>query len=312
MAWFFIPLGIIAISLTVIGIIVGRKVPRTKSLRAELMRQEKQAKVKLGIIEKRIARQVKTVGSKAGKVLAPVWDKTKKASSGAYSKALELEEQYKKEIQQERVEERSKTLEGKSEEKEQLVKNAIKECRAHLKKDELEKAEHKCIEAISLDPKSVEGYELLGDIYQKQDMIPDAEEVFSHLLKLVPAGHHIHAKLGDIRASQGRWIDAAASYELACEIAGDNAGYFFALGECRMKQGQHSKALEALEKAVEFEPANPKYLDFLIEEAITCGNKLAAQNGFSALKKVNPENGKLSEFKQRIGQMGRRWDKKKM
>jgi hypothetical protein len=71
-----------------------------------------------------------------------------------------------------------------------------------------------------------------------------------------------------------------------------------------LKVGQADVAKESILQAVELEPQNPKYLDLLIEIAIICGNKDLALKGYGELRLVNPENQKLSSFKDRIYKIG--------
>ena len=62
----------------------------------------------------------------------------------------------------------------------------------------------------------------------------------------------------------------------------------------------HAKACEFAKKAVDKRPGNPKYLDMYIEAALAAKLFADAQEGIKSLEQVNPENQKISEFKERL------------
>jgi Flp pilus assembly protein TadD len=72
------------------------------------------------------------------------------------------------------------------------------------------------------------------------------------------------------------------------------------LGSVFKQKGDFDKALYFFSKAVELEPTKPKSLDFLVDISIIIGNKELAKSALKKLKEVNPENGKIEEFEQRI------------
>ena len=96
-------------------------------------------------------------------------------------------------------------------------------------------------------------------------------------------------------------MDEAISYYQQAALLGDTlAPRFFHLAELLLKVAQPETAKEAICSACELEPKNPRYLDLLIETAIICDDKLLAEKTWEDLRIVNPDNNKLSDFKERI------------
>jgi len=64
--------------------------------------------------------------------------------------------------------------------------------------------------------------------------------------------------------------------------------------------GDKEKALSSLQKAQQLEPNNPKILDRILHVSILLGNKPLAEEAYDKIVRVNPENGKLEDYKKRI------------
>jgi len=127
-------------------------------------------------------------------------------------------------------------------------------------------AEKIYIDIISHNPKSIDAYEGLGNLYIKSGQLEQARETLKFTLRLAP----------------------------------DDASVNVSLAELEIAQGNHKTALEYLRKAVDKRSKNPKYLDFYIEAALESGSLKDARKGIKALKQVNAENKKLEEFERRF------------
>ena len=269
------------------------------------MQKERQARVKLQLIEKRLERKARDAQSVVWKALQPVWRQGVSAARRLYDKILEIEKSYQEEIEKEKREKIHQKASSDPPHQARLQEQEyIDEGKRLMEEGSLEQAERKFIDAIAVNPRSLESYTLLGQLYEEQEEFQQAEEVYRYVVKLTPANPAVHASLARVLRKRGRLQEAAEIFRLAADIAENDASYFFSCGECWQEIGDHEQACELFMKARECEPANPRYLDACIDEAIRCGNRLLAQDAFDTLKKVNPENKKLEEFKQRIDQMG--------
>jgi len=127
-------------------------------------------------------------------------------------------------------------------------------------------SEKKFIQVISLDYRNVEAYDGLGKVYLAQKDYEHAIEAFQHALKLEDKSSGVH-----------------------CDIC-----------QVYKELGDFDKAVLYIQKAIELDPNNPKYLDALIEISILKKNRFLAKEAYRKLKKVNPENQKLSELEKKI------------
>jgi protein O-GlcNAc transferase len=168
--------------------------------------------------------------------------------------------------------------------------------------EDYDEAEKKYIEIISLEPKNVEAYRGLGNLYFIQNNYEDAKQTFNHVLKINKEDDMAYAKLGAIAAESGDLKDAKDSYLQSINIQ-NKAIHFFELAEVCYKLEEYADATKNLEKALEIEPNNPKYLDILITVCIAAKNKAKAADVLDRLNEVNPDNQKIEEFAAEIKEL---------
>lgn len=185
-------------------------------------------------------------------------------------------------------------------EKENKTKDLIKEAQNFFTVQNYDKAEELYIAALRLNPKSTVIYRGLADTYLAKKAYDEAVATYEFLLTLDKKDDNVLIKLGEIKELQNK-LDEAISYYQQAALLGDTlAPRFFHLAELLLKVGQPETAKEAIRSACELEPKNPRYLDLLIETAIICDDKLLAEKTWEDLRIVNPDNNKLSDFKERI------------
>jgi len=130
----------------------------------------------------------------------------------------------------------------------------------------VEIAEKKYIDIIAADPRNIEAFEGLGDLYYEQGMFSEAKETFKHVLKLDPSS-------------------ATAAYDLA---------------HISKEEGDVSSARTYIRQALSREPKNVKYLDLDIELALEAKDKLGAQESIAVVRAVNPDNQKLDSWDEKL------------
>ncbi|MDO8505256.1 MAG: hypothetical protein Q7S48_01585 [bacterium] len=243
----FIVIAIILAAIAVIGIIAVRKFPQLASMNIEQSPAEKLKRVKEKIAIKRIMRQIKIVKKKV--VTPENWARVKYVVRDAYQKLKLLEEKYK-----------VHTSEGK-------IQLFLKRGRGALA-DDLELAEQCFLDVITLDPRNLESYESLLQIYLSKRQVQEAVELLDFLVKL---------------------------------NSGSSGRYLFEVAGALLRSGDSKGAWQYGVQAGSFEPTNPKYLDFLLELAILEKHKREGEKYLEELREVNPENGKIEEFEKRLG-----------
>jgi tetratricopeptide (TPR) repeat protein len=198
---------------------------------------------------------------------------------------------------------KKKTKELSSKEKEEKSRELLKTAQSFFAGGNYEKAEELYIGALRLDPKSEIIYRGLADTYLAKKSYNEAVETYEFLLSLNKNDDNVLIKLGEIKEIQNKLDDAIGYFQRAAIIGDSSAPRFFHLAELLLKVGQPEVAKEAIMEACALEPRNPKYLDLLIETAIICHDKSLAEKTFQELRLVNPENHKLTDFKERIARL---------
>lgn len=148
----------------------------------------------------------------------------------------------------------------------QKIRALLSEGEELYKAEDYDQAERKFIQVVSLDHKNVEAYDSLGKVYLAKKDYEHAIEAFQHALKLEKDSSNVH-----------------------CDIC-----------QVYREIGDFEKAVMYIKKAIELDPNNPKYLDYLIEISILRKDRFLAKETLRKLEKVNPENQKLSEIKEKI------------
>ena len=294
-------LVIIIIALAVIIFLVIRKFPHLANLDLHNLPEEKIYQKKREIINKRIEKSSGLLKEKIIKMLVPVgkiWGKLQlqfRIYVGKIERLLHHEQVLK-------TKQKNKVV--NKEESEEKIEQLISSGEQQLAAGNFDQAEEIFISAIKIDPKSAIAYRGLGDTYLAKNSIEEARQTYKFLIKMEPDDDSVLVKLAEIAESQGDMEEAIQYYQHAVLMNDSFSPRFYHLAELLVKVGQPQVAVESILQAVELESQNPKYLDLLIEIAIICGNKELALKGYGELRLVNPENQKLSSFKDRIYKIG--------
>ncbi len=260
-----IPLIAILASLSVILAIIIRKFPQAAALDVANMPAEKHSEVKKHILQSRIERKFR---SSFSHLFSGVRRMTKGVGErmGSVKEHLRhMDQLMQKSKQAAREVERRPEL---TEEQKRLTL-ILAEADELIKLERYQDAEKKFIEAISLDPKHIEAYRGLGELYLLQNEFDQAKETFIYILKLDPSDHQAH----------------------------------FELAEVHERMGNLEEAVKEVETALEFEPEHIKYLDFLLTAYLEQGNKEQAQAVLERIADINPENNKFDQWREQINEL---------
>ncbi len=275
-----------------------KKFPQTARVDVNSLPETKLQALKKNMLDKRLRRKLGAKGEIVWKKLKPVLILLKKIIISLYHDLLEKEKQ----LRAKRMQSRTATAVG-MDSLQQRVGELVKQAKSLFKKDDFIEAEKIFLEVISLDPKNIEAFEGLGDLYLKQKKYNEAKETYNYLLKLSHTEAHYHDKLGKVAKEQGRLQEAEMEFFQSVGLNSQNANYLFDLAEVYILEEEYEKAVEFINKALDLEPNNPKYLDSLLEISIIRKDKVKAGEVLFKLEQVNPENNKISELRQRIEQL---------
>ncbi len=287
--WIILLLVIIAICLVWLLFIIFKKMPEVSNLDIASMQADKQGRARVKILEAKLSRRGQKINTGLGKVAAPIFGLIGSRLKRFKATVVVWEEKYKQKPKKERA--HPKTLDELFVEIDELVA-----------KEDLAGAEKKAIEVIARNKKNVRAYEVLGNIYFASQSWDQAEEIYKYLIKLSLLGDKKKSRTADLIKSQ-KLEDLETSFLGVIEVDPKIAIYYYRLGEVFESNERWDKALDSFLKSSTVEPNNPKYLDKIIELAIKVGDSGLAKKTYRHLKKINPENSKVEEYKEELDKL---------
>ncbi len=293
----YIALAILVISVGVVLIIFFRKFPVLSSINIKELPWHQQDEVKADLIEHRLFRKLKTAAIWGRKRAHPFREWLEGRVRALRAWIRHLEQKYEVPVQQLSSEDKAG--------REKQIARLFDESAELFKAKEYHLAEKKMIEVISLDPKKVDAYKTLGEVYFAMKDYRHAKEVLHYVLKLNQQDDELHARLGRIAASEGHFEEARQEYVASIALKYQLADHHIDLAETQMQLGNMQEARKSFEEALRLEPSNPRNLDAFLEFAITIKDQSLAKSTLAKLRDVNPENQKLKEFEDRIDNLGK-------
>ncbi len=282
-----IPLILILISLAVIIIIAVRKFPVLANLDIESIQAERESKFKERIISNRIKRNFFKYYVKIARVVKPIGQAIGNFFKWGQVRLAEYKE--------------SHSINDVNREKgQQVINKLFADIEDLIKKEDLEKAEDKLVEVIGLDSKNIKAFKSLGDLYFERKDYHEAKQTFEHVLKLLEKEESTYSPT-PLAVEDGR--GGLAEEEDARDITSQLAGVYFDLAIVDKATDNFDGALASINKAFKLEPNNPRYLDTKLEISIIKKDKISALEAYDNLVKVNPENQKLADFKEKIDEL---------
>jgi tetratricopeptide (TPR) repeat protein len=255
-----IPLILICASLFIIIVVVVRKFPALANLDVENMPAEKEARFKEQIITGRMQKSLAKWKVRLGKVFGFFGGMIGGLFKFIQRKLQEAKKNYGSHPSAMPAEDKETIISGL------LVKNSTLDDRENF-----EEKEANLIKIIELEPQNSEAFIILGNLYAVNKKYEEGKQAFAHVLKLL--GNEEFDKQAEV------YYDLAAIYR---------------------DTGEAVNSLETIKMAAKLAPNNPRYLDALLEISIINKDKITAQDALEKLAAVNPENGKLAEFKAAI------------
>jgi len=274
---------VIGISVIVILFVLIKKLPKLKVLDVNTVPEEKSAKVRNRILVDRMKRKTDVSKAVFHKVGTPFWNICKNVCGKISKRFRDLEKKYQKE---------AGNTGGSTTDIKGRINSLMAETESFFKAEKYKDAEKKYIEIITLDPKNLKAYKGLGEVYINLKEYKQALETYIFVLKL-------EQKSGKAVAKQGKEGQKINTFTNAHELADAHID----LGEVYQMMEKYKEAMNHYKKALAFEPNNPRNLDQMIELSLIVKEKDLGLEMIARLEKTNPENQKLREYKDKVGQL---------
>ncbi len=255
---FIIPIVFILIGISSLGILFVRKMPKLRVISVDSIPKERVRRVKEQIILQKIQRAGGEKFRGLFKLISFVGKEGTKSARRVVQRLYAIEQYYEKL--------KRTASEGHHTYDEETIKRLVKEAETLVAKEELIPAEKIYIDIVSHNPKSVDAYEGLGNLYLSNGQFDQSRETLQFALRLSP----------------------------------NDASILVSIAELELKLDNPKAAVVHLRKAILKRAKNPKYIDFYIEASLKAGSLKDAQEGIRMLKEVNPENNKIQDFEERF------------
>ncbi|HEY9723397.1 MAG TPA: tetratricopeptide repeat protein [Oscillatoriaceae cyanobacterium] len=143
--------------------------------------------------------------------------------------------------------------------------------------------------AIDHEPANPRLHEILGDVYVKQNLYPQALAEYSEAIRLNPENSYLYTLQGDVYMQLKRPAEAVTSYAQALKIDPDETPALVALGNADAKQGHFSDAEALYLKALHQQPDADVYFN-LGQVYHWDHNRGAAEKAFEQALIQDPEH----------------------
>jgi tetratricopeptide (TPR) repeat protein len=193
------------------------------------------------------------------------------------------------------------------------IKTLLTEARSLMRDLKWADAERRCLEILSLDARQAEAYKLLGQIYLKQKLYPQAKETFEYLVKTKKADDATYAGLAEIHEASGGDLSRAEAMRLKAVEASPRqphrqaeAAQFF------LARGEAGRAWPFAKRASELEPQSAKYLELSLETAILLGDRNEAEGRYRRLRLLSDDPNRFQTWKEKIESLPEKPGKRKL
>lgn len=299
MMWYFISIGILAIvSGSIMTWFIVRAWPKITLLDVHKLPDVKESSKKDEILRRRVAAMEarKTKGMGVTKMwFMALWNSIQEKFRGSVDKLERtLLNEQRLPVEQVQMEPGERAAE---------IRALLRDADTAFTGGGYEAAEAAYIAVINLDGKNVAAYMGLGNVYLAEKHVNEARETFKFALHLDKKNELAYVRLAEIAEEDGNLEAAVEYYQQAVLLNDGIPTRYFKLYELLAVLKQPETALAAIREALALDPQNPKYLDNFITASIIVGDKKLAEEGYQRLRLVNPENQKLSVFRERIKEM---------
>ena len=254
MLFWLIPIIVFTLSLSVVLVIVLRKIPQLRALNIETTVKAKVKQVKEAIIIERIKR---IKGKKISKLIEQLNQSFRKLSRfgrRSVQRLVALEKYYQ--------ELKESPVNGSARLDSDAVDKMIREAGELVHQEKFSAAEKKYVEIISHDAKNVRAFEDLGRLYIRMKEPTQARETFNFILSFKPDDASVLVSLGEIAIEEDDVPMALDYFERAVKKRPHNPKYLDFMTDIALKLEEIEPARRGIDQLRKVNPDNKKIPDF--------------------------------------------------
>jgi tetratricopeptide (TPR) repeat protein len=283
----------------VMGLIIAKHWQEIRLLDPDTIKEEQQRKQRNELLVRRFERvssekvmPLKRIGRAVGKGI-------KSAYESGQKKMQQLEDVYRKTTKP--------LLAMASPSTRERLKVLMNEARSLARDSKWAEAERRLLDSLQIDAKNADAYKLLGQIYLKQKLFPQAKETFEFLLKLKKANDAVYAGLAEISAAEGNMRQAEQFLQKALEASPKQAHRHAELARFYLDRTSiPEKSWGYAKQAQELEPGSVKYLELSLEAAVARQDIKEAQKRLEKLRLATDDQAKWHSWREKVESIAKR------
>lgn len=190
------------------------------------------------------------------------------------------------------------------------IKTLLSEARSLMRDLKWADAERRCLEVLSMNAREAESYKLLGQIYLKQKLYPQAKETFEYLVKTKKSDDATFAGLADIAEAGGDLTKTEAMRLKAVEASPRQPHRQAEAAQFFLSRGEPGRAWPFAKRASELEKQSAKYLELSLETAIVLGDRNEAEARYRRLRLLSDDSQRFQAWKEKIDALPKKGMKK--
>jgi tetratricopeptide (TPR) repeat protein len=190
------------------------------------------------------------------------------------------------------------------------IKTLLIEARSMMRDLKWGDAERRCLEVLSMDARHAEAYKLLGQIYLKQKLYPQAKETFEYLIKTKKADDATYAGVAEICETSGDLTRAEAMRLKAVDASPRQPHRQAEAAQFFLSRGEAGRAWPFAKAASALEPKSAKYLELSLETAILLGDRNEAEARYRRLRLLSDDPNRFQAWKDKLEALPKKPSKK--
>ncbi len=247
--WWLIPVLLFTVGLTIIVVIIVRKIPQLRVIDISSSPTDRNKRVKDQILMQRIERTQKAKLQGIARTFGNFGAKVSKVGRKTVQKVHAWEQYYEK---------LKKTPDESEKIDPAVVQRLLDEADAFIKEEEFIPAEKKYIEVISHHPRNVKAYQGLVDLYMADKQYDQAKETLLFVLRLAPENANAHAQMSELETLLGRTKQAFEEAKRALELEPKHPKIIDLFIESAFSVGETKEVSRGIKMLEKVNPENKK------------------------------------------------------
>jgi tetratricopeptide (TPR) repeat protein len=280
-----------ALALAVVIFLIAKHWKDIRLLDPQSIREQRLKAERSKVIERRFERMTSDRVAAMSRAARQLGRRATERYRRVYNRLLSLDRVYRKV---------TSPLAAMAPSQRERVKALLSEARSLVRDLKWADAERRCLEVLSLDARHAEAYKLLGLIYLKQKLYPQAKETFEYLVKTKKGDDSTFAGLADIAEASGDMARAEAMRLKAVEASPRQAFRQAEAAQFFIDRGRGEQAWPFAARASELEPGSAKYLELSLEAAILLGDRNEAETRYRRLRLLSDDPNRFQSWKEKL------------